>query len=207
MVWVGLAGPVLLAVAITVGGFREPGYGHDEPVSLLAAEGARMAPLVVPAFLLSGLSLLVISVALGWMRFPLGRVVPVLGFVAGGLVVGSALARCSPGCPAPWSGEAQVQDVVHFSLVLPAMWGFAAAPIVAWRRLRRLEGWTAFRRLTAASTVPILVGGILTFTAEALPVPVFVGTTGIWQRIAIGASLLWFGASALLPLGRWSPDR
>jgi hypothetical protein len=200
LLWVSLAGPLLLVISAGVAAGLDPGYSDRDPVSLLAAEGAPTAPIVTFGFLASGLALMVMMAVVWRLGTPLGRVVPLVGFGSGALITAASFFPCSPGCPAPWGGEAAPQDVVHFGLVVTSVAGFAAAPVLTWGRLWHRRVWVSYRRATGFLAVLVVAGGFLTFTSEALPVAALAGTVGIWQRISMAGSLAWFSLTAAVVL-------
>lgn len=192
LVWLSLTGPVIMIVTILVAAGFDPAYSHREPVSQLSAEGAPMAALVAFGLFAAGAGLMLLTAILWRLRTPLGRIVVVVGFASGLLIAISSFFPCSPGCPAPWTKEAAAQDVIHFVLVLAGFIGFGTAPAVAWLRLRLLPGQRSYRRVTGVLAFVIIATSFLTFTAEALPSSLLTNTTGIWQRISIGMSVVWF---------------
>jgi hypothetical protein len=202
LAWLSLAGPVAMIVTIFVAASLDPDYSHRQPVSLLAAEGAPTAPMVTFGFFSAGVGLMILMTALWRLKTPLGRGIPAIGFTSGALITASSFFPCSPGCPAPWSAEASAQDTVHFALVLSAVIGFGIAPTMTWFRLRGRRGWVRYRRATGLLALAIVGGGFLTFTSEALQVVALENTTGIWQRISLGSSVVWFVLTAAVALTR-----
>ncbi len=185
----GIWGPIMFCGAAVLAARRQPGYSHrSHHISGLAARGERSATVMVPGFLVLGLSSAVMPVTSVTVR----RLARMAGFatIVAGLVPASA-----PRCPQPFvDPEATASDVGHgvASLATFALW--TAMPIVAFRQCQ--PGW--FRSLSGALSLWTVTGFVsagATRTDES-------AHSGLAQRAFLGGVFAWYGATTIADLAQ-----
>ena len=167
----GIWGPTVFCGAAVLAARRKPGYSHrSHHISGLAARGERSARVMVPGFLVLGLSSSVMPAPTETVR----RLARAAGFatVAAGLVQPSA-----PSCPQPFlDPDATVSDVGHgvASVATFALW--TAMPVTAFRQCE--PGW--FRSLSGALSIWTVTGFVAAGATDDCPVrPQGAGPTGL----------------------------
>ena len=185
----GIWGPTLFFVAAVLAARRQPGYSHrSHHISGLAARGERSARVMVPGFLVLGLS----SSVMPAPNVAVRRLARVAGFatIVAGLVPASA-----PRCPQPFvDPDATVSDVGHgvASVATFALW--TAMPITAFRQCE--PGW--FRSLSGALSIWTVTGFVsagATATAQS-------AHRGLAQRAFLGGIFAWYGATTVAELAQ-----
>lgn len=180
----GIWGPTIFCVAAVVAARRQPGYSHrTHHISGLAARGERSARVMVPGFLVLGVSSAMMPAPTETVR-RLARVAGLSTILAGLLPVSA------PHCPRPFvDPEATATDAGHgvASVTTFALW--TAMPITAF--LQCETGW--FRSLSGALSIWTLAGFFsagATATSES-------GHRGLTQRAFLGGVFAWYGATAM----------
>ena len=183
----GFWGPTMFCGAAVLAARRQPGYSHrSHHISGLAARGERSARLMVPGFLVLGLS----SSVMPAPNVTLRRLARVAGFAT---TVAGLVPASTPRCPQPFvDPDATVSDVGHgvASVATFALW--TAMPIAAFRQCE--PGW--FRSLSGALSICTVTGFIAagaTTTAQS-------AHRGLAQRVFLGGIFAWYGATAISEL-------
>jgi len=183
----GIWGPTVFGGAAVLAARRQPSYSHrSHHISGLAARGERSARVMVPGFLVLGLSSSVTSAPNVTVR----RLARVAGFatIVAGLVPASA-----PRCPQPFvDPDATLSDVGHgvASVATFALW--TAMPITAFRLCE--PGW--FRSLSGALSIWTVTG----FIAAGATTIAQSAHRGLAQRAFLGGIFAWYGATAISEL-------
>jgi len=194
----GILSSLLYVATVALAPMLWEGYSStSQTVSELFAIGAPSRPLVVALFL--AYDVLVIAFGLGvWESAGRKRAVRVVGIL---LVTYGAVGLAGPFFPihlreALAAGEGTLTNTIHgiITMVLVLFMlvaiGFGAAAFGKW-----------FRLYSIATMVVLVVGGVLTGLNQPrleanLPTP----WMGVWERINIGAFLLWVVVLAIVLL-------
>lgn len=194
----GVVGPALFAVVVLVGGVLYDGYSHStQKISELGGEGARYALLQNTNFIVLGLLIVGFSWALARV---LGR--PLMGPIAIGIFgLSSAIANGLLPCDAGCQGNTTVGQLHNMTGLL----GFVAAIVgmfVLARRWRHDPTWHSHIRLTRTAGL-VAIAGLVAFVASESSGAL--SDSGIYQRIFVGALLLWVAATAIRLIGAILP--
>ena len=180
----GIWGPTIFCGAAVMAALRQPGYSHRSyHVSGLAAHGERSARVMVPGFLVLGLSSLM-------MPAPTATVRGMTRFAGLATIVAGLVPASAPHCPRPFvDPDATASDVGHgvASVATFALW--TAMPITAYCQCE--PGW--FRSLSGALGI-LAVGG---FVAAGATTNALSPCKGLAQRAFLGAIVAWYGATAI----------
>jgi hypothetical protein len=191
----GIAGSAVYAAALVLGPLWWPGYSSaDQAVSELSALGSPSRPLVAALLLVH--SVLAFAFALGVLRAAgTNRALQVTGWL---LVVVGGVDLLGPLVPMHMRGaEASLTDVLHVVatglIVLPVLVAMAAAAT--------LGGWfRGYSLLTLA--VALAFGAVAGAQGSQLAANEPTPWLGVYERINIGAYLLWMAVLAVVLLGR-----
>ena len=180
----GLAAVLTYAATVLIGGWLTPGYSHlDQPVSALFALGAPYALPVSAAFILY--NLLLIGFGAGLLGALRGPAAMILANGAIGIAI-EFFPMDAPG--APVSAAGLIHIVLAAGLVATCTLAMALAAI-GWYRQRRI----APASVTAALLIVMLAAGLVAAQAATGGAPFL----GLFQRLTIGAYLLWIALLAV----------
>lgn len=188
----GFTAPLVYVATVVVGGWATPGYSHlTQPVSALFETGAPHAANVSFAFVVY--NVLLVAFGLGLMLSARGlrslqalAAAMVLLNGAFGLLI--ELAPMDP-IGAPVTAAGIVHMVLAGLLVLTCMAAMASLALGWWRG----RAHPALAAVTVALLVLMLAGGALAALAATAGWPFL----GLFQRLTIGAYLVW------LPMVAW----
>ena len=185
----GIWGSAVFCVAAVVAARLQPGYSHrSHHISGLAARGERSARVMVPGFLVLGVS----SSMMPTPNMTVRRLARLAGLatIVAGLVPVSA-----PRCPQPFvDPDATVSDVGHgaASVATFALW--TALPITAFWQCE--PGW--FRSVSGALSIWAVTG----FVSAGAATTAGSAHRGLAQRAFLGGVLAWYGATTVAELAR-----
>lgn len=188
----GVAGPLVYAIAVIVLGASQTGYSHTSQfMSELGARGSWHGQAMnLLGFQLLGLTLVGFSPALvqnmkesGWaLASTLLIAIAGLGFVAVGFF------PCDPGCiNTSYSGR------MHSMISLLPTMGMMFAPIAASISMRTDSRWRAMAPVSLAIGIAAVAVSIVNLP----PIMLVPGWKGVFQRIQIGLPLLWVEVMAI----------
>lgn len=186
----GVVGPALFAGVVLVGGRLYDGYSHStHKISELGGEGARYALLQNTNFIALGLLIIGFSWALARV---VGR--PLVGPIAVAIFgLSSAIANRLLPCDAGCQGNTTVGQLHNMTGLL----GFIAAIVgmlVLARRWRDDPTWEAHVRLTRTAALVAIAGLVAFVAAEGSGAS---AVSGIYQRVFVGALLIWVAVTAI----------
>lgn len=192
----GGLGPLVFLASVVIGGAWRPGFSHlADPVSALGMSGAPGAAAVNAAWVLSGLLIAVLGLALWTDRSGPGR-----GVAAAILVAGTGSAAIALAFPMDPPGMPMSdQQLGHNILVAVSGLAFAGALVLAgWRSARMPR----YRLLTWAALALMLAGGAGAALAAAMGWPLI----GLFERVTQSGYHGWLVLTAWIgATGRWRP--
>ncbi|MDX2378158.1 MAG: DUF998 domain-containing protein [Acidimicrobiia bacterium] len=183
----GIWGPIGFCGAAAVAARHQPGYAHiSHHVSGLAARGERSARVMIPGFLVLGISSLLMpapNVALARMAR-----------VAGTTAIAAGLIQVSePRCPQPGHDpSATSSDVGHGLASIATFVLWTAMPFVA-RRHSGPSWYRLFNGVLGVATLAALVAAGSTARAES-------SHKGLVQRAFLGVVFAWHVATAIVTI-------
>ena len=196
----GVLAPLTYAAAVVLGGWLTPGYSHlAEPVSALIMENAPAAAALDPIFTVYNALMVVFAVALGrafrGSGVALRVIAPALLALTGltGILMGF-YPMDAIGDPLTYGGR------VHIWLAGIASAASMLTVLLVALPLRRHPAWRRFAGYSLISFIVIFFSGAFAALAAARLSPVM----GLWERVTIGAFLLWVLVLALRLMARRS---
>jgi hypothetical protein len=185
----GIWGPAMFCGTAVLAARRQPGYSHrSHHISGLAARGERSATLMVPGFLVLGLSSSVMPVPGVIVR----RLARVAGFAT---VVAGLVPASTPRCPQPFvDPEATPSDVGHGVASVATFVIWTVMPIIAFRQCE--PGW--FRSLSGALSLWTVTG----FVSAGAATTAGSAHRGLAQRAFLGGVFAWYGATTIADLAQ-----
>ena len=185
----GVIGPILFAVLVIVGGVLYDGYSHvTQKISELGGEGAEYALLQNVNFIVLGVLIIGLALALARTLGPPHIGPALIGFFGLSSAVGNGLLSCDVGC----DGETTVGLLHNIS----GLAGFIAAIVgmfVLARRWREDPRWQRHAAFTRRAAF-VAIGGLGWFVVtQALDIQ---SSAGVAQRVFAAALLLWIAVTA-----------
>jgi hypothetical protein len=189
----GVAGPIVFATAVLAAAAGHPGYSHVASfMSELGATGAPRAALMnyagfIPAGTLLALSGVSLVRMLPRTPFAMAGVVLVTLFGIG--VGASGVWSCDLGCPTSGGTvENQIHNVIGPACFLSLIAGIG---ILGWT-FRGLPPWrslSVYSLTTSAVAFVFFLALVSSLESRTL--------TGLWQRLMLGALLVWCGVTGI----------
>lgn len=199
MVLAGLAAPVVFVVGVLLAAKDFDGYSHVRDYM------SELGTSVNPDRSIANGTFAAVGALLAVTALGLWRARPALWATAVGILlvmvdyVGSALAPCSPGCPAPGDAGFTSTDAAHDTVSFVGLTGLIVAPALLARALR---GNPTHARLQRASVVTAIVLAVAVIAVMAT------GATdwnpGLPQRLTFAAFYAWLTATVI---GIWRARR
>jgi len=193
LVLAGIVAPLVYAAAVILGGWLTPGYSHAaRPISALIMEGAPAAAVLDPIFTLYNALMVVFAFAVGrafrGAGFVMVVLVPALLVLVGLAGILLDFYPMDPiGAVITYGGR------VHLWLAGLASLSTVLVVVLAALALRSDPAWRRFAGYSLVSLIVIVFSGGFAALAAARRSPV----TGLWERVTIGAFLLWVFVLAL----------
>lgn len=183
----GVAGPLLFAVGIIVGGAVTPGYSHlSDPVSQLAATGQPYPFIQMTGFVVFGLTM--VATGLGLWRLPLtgkaARTGQVLLMIAGTSMVLTGLFQADP----MEQESLTTSGTLHLITAMVLFPSVSAAFLLCARAFRRAKGWGDRSRFSLVAGLAA-IAFLLTYSVAFELQPELIG---LWQRLFAATIVTWF---------------
>ncbi len=193
LVFAGILAPLVYAAAVVLGGWLTPGYSHaSQPISALIMGDAPAASVLDPIFTLYNALVILFAFAVGRAFRGFGFVVVVL--VPAFLVLLGLAGILLDFYPMdPIGAVITYGGRVHLWLAGLASLSTVLAVLLSALALRNDPAWGRFAGYSLVSVIVIVFSGGFAALAAARHSPVM----GLWERVTIGAFLLWMLVLAL----------